>query len=278
MAAKQSNTWGNFLMSQYGWSNCPQDVRDQLNHFAAEMSTILGDNLIGVYLHGSLAMGCFNPARSDLDLLAVTNEGMTLDVKRRIAETVLRTSLNPIKMELSFIVESDMHPWQYPTPFDFHFSEEWREKISSELANGTWQTWNDQRPKDSDLAAHVTIMNHCGICLVGKPIEEVFPPVPRADYIDSIMEDFDFAANLLADNPVYAILNFCRIYWYLLENRITSKDEAGAWGIENLPPEYRPLIERALKLYRGDIADVEFDASDTTNFMIYMKDSTKNLL
>lgn len=28
----------------------------------------LGDNLIGVCLHGSAAMGCFNPAKSDLDL------------------------------------------------------------------------------------------------------------------------------------------------------------------------------------------------------------------
>lgn len=265
-------------MPQYNWSNCPQDVCDQLNHFAAEVSAILGDNLAGAYLHGSLAMGCFNPVRSDLDLLAVTHEGMSLDTKRRVAEIVLQTSLNPAKMELSFIVQRDIHPWQYPTPFDFHFSEEWREKISTELANGTWQHWNDPRPKDPDLAAHVTIMNHCGIRLVGKPVAEVFPPVPRADYLDSIMGDFDFAANLLTDNPVYAILNFCRIYWYLLENQISSKDEAGVWGIGNLPQEYRLLIEKALWLYRGEIAEAEFDAIQMTDFMDYMRDKSKNLL
>ena len=30
-----------------------------------------GANLTGVYLHGSLAMGCFNPKKSDIDLLVV---------------------------------------------------------------------------------------------------------------------------------------------------------------------------------------------------------------
>lgn len=264
-------------MPQYNWSDCPQNVRDQLDHFAVEVSAILGDNLIGVYLHGSLAMGCFNPDRSDLDLLAVTYEGMSLDTKRRVAEIVLQTSLNPIKMELSFIVQRDMRPWQYPTPFDFHFSEAWREKISTELANGTWQTWNDQRPKDPDLAAHITIMNHCGVCLVGKPVSEIFPPVPRADYLGSIMQDFGFASNLLTDNPVYAILNFCRIYCYLLENRISSKDEAGVWAMENLSHEYHPLIEKALQLYRGSIAEAEFDESEMTNFMNDMREKCYEL-
>ena len=28
----------------------------------------LGDNLVGIYLHGSLAMGRFNPDTSDIDL------------------------------------------------------------------------------------------------------------------------------------------------------------------------------------------------------------------
>ena len=31
----------------------------------------LGSHLVGVYLHGSLAMGCFNPEASDVDLLVV---------------------------------------------------------------------------------------------------------------------------------------------------------------------------------------------------------------
>ena len=32
---------------------------------------ILGGNLVGLYLHGSLALGGFNPRRSDVDYIAV---------------------------------------------------------------------------------------------------------------------------------------------------------------------------------------------------------------
>ena len=43
--------------------------RDLLERFTAMSRRIFGGNLLGVYLHGSLAMGCFNPKKSDLDLL-----------------------------------------------------------------------------------------------------------------------------------------------------------------------------------------------------------------
>ena len=32
---------------------------------------IIGEELTGIYLHGSLAMGCFHPDKSDIDLILV---------------------------------------------------------------------------------------------------------------------------------------------------------------------------------------------------------------
>ena len=40
-----------------------------LTHFVEAAREAIGENLLGVYLHGSAAMGCFNPKSSDLDLL-----------------------------------------------------------------------------------------------------------------------------------------------------------------------------------------------------------------
>ena len=37
----------------------------------------LGDNLVGIYLHGSLAMGRFNPDTSDIDLSLVVADKLT---------------------------------------------------------------------------------------------------------------------------------------------------------------------------------------------------------
>ena len=42
-----------------------------LSIISKEYQDILGDNLCGIYLHGSLAFGCFNWAKSDIDFLVV---------------------------------------------------------------------------------------------------------------------------------------------------------------------------------------------------------------
>ena len=49
----------------------PQALLDAL---VAESRLCLGDTLVGVYLHGSAAMGCYHPAHSDLDLLVVVHQ------------------------------------------------------------------------------------------------------------------------------------------------------------------------------------------------------------
>lgn len=36
-----------------------------LGRFVNQPQSILQDNLVGIYLHGSAVMGCFNPAKSD---------------------------------------------------------------------------------------------------------------------------------------------------------------------------------------------------------------------
>jgi streptomycin 3"-adenylyltransferase len=49
----------------------------------------LRDNLLGIYLHGSLAMGCYNPHKSDIDFLVVVNEKLTPANNSRIAKLAL---------------------------------------------------------------------------------------------------------------------------------------------------------------------------------------------
>ena len=50
--------------------NYPEDV---LRTFSLNSQDILGNELTGIYLHGSAALGCFNPFKSDIDLIVVVN-------------------------------------------------------------------------------------------------------------------------------------------------------------------------------------------------------------
>lgn len=43
------------------------NILENITKKAVEQSrNILGDNLVGIYLHGSAVMGCFNPERAIL--------------------------------------------------------------------------------------------------------------------------------------------------------------------------------------------------------------------
>lgn len=255
---------------QHGWSNCPGDMRRQVDRFLDGLHEILRDNLTGVYLHGSLAMGCFNPQRSDIDLLVVTRRGMTVETKWRIAGLLLHCSNDPRPIEISLLSESNLQPWRHPTPFDFHFGEDWRKGLEEQMADGRWRTWNDEPRTDADLAAHITITRHRGICLYGEPIADVFPDVPHEDYIDSIVSDYWWGLERIERFPVYFVLNACRILACLREGRVCSKDEGGAWALRTLPEAFHPLVAQALQVYRGSGAEERFDETTLERFVGYV--------
>lgn len=107
-------------MSQYSWATCPEPIQTQINTLVERLQLIIGDNFAGIYLHGSLAMGSFNPRHSDIDLLVVTREGMTVETKREIAQFLLVSSQSPAPIEISFLVEEQIHPFRHPLPYDLH--------------------------------------------------------------------------------------------------------------------------------------------------------------
>ncbi|MDQ6661876.1 MAG: DUF4111 domain-containing protein [Chloroflexota bacterium] len=257
-------------MSQYGWTTCPPTVKQQIDLLVEQLQAALGTNLVGVYLHGSLAMGCFNPAHSDIDILVVIESEMPVETKRSIAELLLHSSKTPCPIEISFVVEREMHPFQHPLPFAMHYSESWRERYRKVLAHGDWMQWNDDIKRDTDLAAHFTVTRERGICLVGKPIKDVFPPVPEQYYILSITGDFQEVRDNRLKKPVYYILNACRIYAYLCERYILSKDEGGSWGLHSLPAQYHNIIKQALDLYKGNRDNEPFDEAELEAFSEYM--------
>ena len=232
------------------------EMKNLLDRFVMQNQKILKHNLVGIYLHGSAVMGCFNPEKSDIDLLVVVKEDIPDAVKREYMDMVIGlNSYAPEKgIELSIVKENVCNPFVYPTPFELHFS----------VAHLNWYLSNPEdyiakmKGTDKDLAAHFTIIYHRGKVLWGKDIREIFGKVPDADYMDSIWCDIEGAQEEILENPMYMILNLCRVLAYKKENLILSKKEGGEWGINYLSESvenydkylsYRKLIEAALKEY-----------------------------
>ena len=109
---------------------------------------------------------------------------------------------------------------------------------------------------DPDLPAHLMCVRKRGVCLYGKPVDEVFGEVDWQDFMRSVLADFDWivADENICGSPYYCILNICRVLQLLQEDgrQVLSKYEGGSWGIRNLPEEYTALVEKALEVYSCD--------------------------
>lgn len=141
-------------------------LNNLLENFVEKSRGILGENLVGIYLHGSAVMGCFSENKSDVDLLVVVNTEISDAVKRQYMDMVVElNAVAPSKgIELSIVRKEICNPFIYPTPFELHFS----------IAHLEWYRKNPEdyvakmKGTDKDLAAHFTIIYHRGR-YIGKP-------------------------------------------------------------------------------------------------------------
>lgn len=244
-----------------------------INSFVEKSKEILQDNLVGVYLHGSAVMGCYNPAKSDIDLIVVVKESIEDSVKSTFMDMVIDLNeKGPAKgIEMSIVKRCVCKPFVYPTPFELHFS----------VAHLEWYGMNPDdyiskmKGEDKDLAAHFTIITHRGKCICGAPINDVFADVPVQDYVDSIWNDIADAEEDIADDPMYMILNLARVFAYLNDGLVRSKKEGGEWAINNIPEMYHGLIQDAMREY-ADGADIAYETNIAKDYARYMVEQIAN--
>ncbi|HWO78150.1 MAG TPA: aminoglycoside adenylyltransferase domain-containing protein [Bacillus sp. (in: firmicutes)] len=238
------------------------DIQATLEQLCNVFKQNLQDQLTGIYMHGSLAMDCFHPETSDIDLLIVVSDPLSFSAKQAIMrDLVALTSIYPRKgLEMSIILEKDAREPVYPMPFELHYGTEWGKRFlqdQSDLCEGG---------VDPDLTAHIAVTLARGKCLFGKGMTEVFSPIPREDYLKSIYYDIkDAQAGILLE-PVYTILNLCRTLQYVREGKVLSKKEGGEWGLTHLPQKFVPIIRLALDVYRDKVKLFTYDDEQLLQF------------
>ena len=223
-----------------------------IDDFVTAAKEIIGEQLTGIYLHGSLAMGCFNPDKSDIDLIIVIEQNISDEQKMKFMEQVVALNQQaPAKgLEMSIVLRKYCNPFVYPTPFELHFSSAHLQWFSDAPQNYVQNMKGD----DKDLAAHFTIIRHYGVTLYGEKIDNVFAEVPRKDYVDSIWEDVCDAKEEILEEPIYITLNLCRVLAFCRDGLCLSKQEGAKWAMEHLSAEYTPIISDALTCYQTDQA------------------------
>ena len=225
------------------------NVQYVLDHIRKACVSVLGDNLTGIYVHGSIAFGCFTWERSDVDFLIVVDKALSLHEKTALLEALLACEdhFPPKGIEMSVLLAEDCRNFVHPLHYELHYSGAHQEAYRRDAA----AYCERMHGTDRDLAAHCTVVRQAGSVLYGKPIGEVFAAVPVADYLDSLHFDIDAAREDICGNPMYIILNLCRVLAYLRDGVVLSKQQGGEWGYRHLDPCWNLLIRAALDDYAG---------------------------
>jgi len=231
----------------------PEPAASLLVELVPRVRDLLGPNLRAMYLYGSLTFDCYNPARSDVDILVVTRRRMAPETRSALAAELRRLAeIAPI--EISFLSRGDLEPWRYPTPFDYHFSGE------DEGQDGA----------DAYFATEIANARTRGVALVGPPPRKLLPDVPDEDFLDAIERDLDWVRERLDERPGYAVLNCCRVLAYRQERTVMSKAQGAEWGLRAAPERFRPVVAEAAAMYASP-DDLPVDRGAAAEFLEWVQ-------
>ncbi|HSL34148.1 MAG TPA: aminoglycoside adenylyltransferase family protein [Candidatus Limnocylindrales bacterium] len=230
---------------------------------------VLGDAVIGAYVHGSAVLGGLRPT-SDVDVLVVLRRRTTVAERRHLVDRVMdisgrRARRGPGRpVELTIVVQSDVRPWRYPPRSEFQYGEWLRDEYERGLV--------PSREPSPDLAPLITMALAGDTALFGPPPAELLDSVPVEDLRRAIVEGVPGLLEDLDSDTRNVILTLARIWSTLATGEIRSKDAAADWALAHLPDEDQPMLARARAFYlegdEGAWADVRPDVRSLADRLV----------
>ncbi|HEX8107776.1 MAG TPA: aminoglycoside adenylyltransferase domain-containing protein [Kofleriaceae bacterium] len=216
---------------------------DQLQQIVHRTTEVIGDDLVGAYLHGSSVLGGLRPA-SDLDILAVTRRSLDEGQRRALVAGLLPISgaaVGARPVELTVVIQADVRPWRYPPIGDFLYGEWLRADYQAGVVPAPGPM--------PGLALDIAVALAGDHPLVGPRSAHALDPVPPEHLVRASVEGIPGLLESLPGDTRNVLLTFARIWTTLATGTVVSKDVAADWVLARLAPEHRPVLEFARRLY-----------------------------
>jgi predicted nucleotidyltransferase len=222
---------------------------------ASAWRSVLGRNLAGVYVYGSLSTGAYNPRTSDIDVLVATRSLTNEAANERIAELHramlgwggercadrLEAVFTPVKALASDGVPDlavlELHP-------DEGFKVQ---------------------PLGPDFIIQKHLLRTFGITLIGRDIARIVAPVTSGELREAAIANLrawwlpqlEFRGRFLdRAYQSYAVLTMCRTLCLLVTGEVVTKPQAAAWALRG------PYLEPWWDLIRAAAAYPAAEAND----------------
>ena len=216
---------------------------DQLEQVVQLTTDVIGDDLIGAYLHGSSVLIGLRPA-SDVDIVVVTRRSLDDGQRRALVAGLLPISgaaVGARPVELTVVIQAEVRPWRYPPTGDFLYGDWLRADYQAGVVPAPGPM--------PGLALDIAVALAGDHPLVGPRPADVLDPVPPAYLARASVEGIPGLLESLPGDTRNVLLTFARIWTTIATGTIVSKDVAADWVLARLAPEYRPVLEFARRLY-----------------------------
>lgn len=242
----------------------PPDLEAMLAALLPGVRAALGDNLTGVYLRGSLALGDFDPVTSDLDYLVVTEQPVSEAEFDALAALHARLAALPNRyadhLEGSYIDRGSLRR--------FRPGERRHPTLGPDWAFG-------RREHGDEWVLERWILRERGVALVGPPPDTLIEPISADDLCAAVRGALrtwgalpDAPEWLLRRNyQAFAVETMCRALHTLATGELASKPRAVAWALERLSEPWRGLVTRS----RAWRADTTPDAATRREVMRFVR-------
>lgn len=240
------------------------DVNAVLHVLLSSVQAVLGGHFVGLYVHGSLATGDFNPRRSDVDFVVVTADELPDEMLAVLAAMHARILASGLawasRLEGSYIPRHVLRRYD-PT------------RVTHPALRVDGSFGLDHHGSDWIIQRHI-IREH-GIVMAGPAPQALIDPVQPDDLRRAVLATLREWWSPQLRDPVrlhddeyqaYAILTMCRALYTLQHGVVDSKSMAARWAQEALGERWATLIERALAWQHGVLLD---SLNETLDFIRY---------
>jgi hypothetical protein len=239
------------------------EVNVVVHDLLTSLHAILGAQLVGMYLVGSLALGDFDPQKSDLDLVIVTVGALPDKTVAALRDLHQRfdhsASAWAARLDIAYLPQEDVRETSATVAAARYPILQWPELLALGHLEGGWPIWRD------------TLREH-GVVVSGPDPRSLVDPVQPDDlrrasaatvegWSARAHGDPAWVAGLrIQREHTYMVLTLCRLLYTLDTGSVASKPVAARWAARTGASRWRELIARATIDPRTNTADVPENA------------------
>lgn len=240
----------------------PKCVLHTLESLRVGLCQILGDKIVGIYLHGSIATGDFRLKSSDIDYVVLLKGVLSTKEFEKLGgfhnKLFNEESIWGKRLEGSYVTEEMIISKSQPqSPRAYYNSGvlKWEEYGAE---------WIFER----------YILRNSGIVLFGELIKTKLEPISSLEIQNAAKELLKSWWKPLIENQVdiltdeylaYAVLTMCRIECSIITGEVKSKKESAQWMMKYVRQDKIALINDALSWEKGQSFKYEEEAMNFIN-------------